>query len=102
VAVSDEDDALRRAVIDSYRVVCLCNKIRKGVIEKAIRGGAKSFEDVNVGRGPAPGRAARNAAVRSCGSCWSAKDGPSGLDTAAVSVLVGPQSGMVPVKERSR
>jgi NAD(P)H-nitrite reductase large subunit len=44
--VNDEDDAVRRAIIDSYRVVCICNKIRKGVIEKAIRGGARTFEDV--------------------------------------------------------
>jgi NAD(P)H-nitrite reductase large subunit len=44
--VNDDDDAVRRAIIDSYRVVCICNKIRKGVIEKAIRGGARTFEDV--------------------------------------------------------
>lgn len=54
--MSDEDDALRRAIIDSYKIVCLCNKIRKGIIEKAIRGGAKTFEDVKrrtrAGTGP--------------------------------------------------
>jgi NAD(P)H-nitrite reductase large subunit len=45
--VSDDgEDALRRAIVDSYKTVCICNKIRKGVIEKAIRGGARSFEDV--------------------------------------------------------
>ena len=44
--MSDDDDAVRRAIIDSYRVVCICNKIRKGVIEKAIRGGARTFDDV--------------------------------------------------------
>lgn len=44
--MNDDDDAVRRAIIDSYRVVCICNKIRKGVIEKAIRGGARTFEDV--------------------------------------------------------
>ena len=44
--MNDDDDALRRAVIDSYRIVCICNKIRRGVIEKAIRGGARSFADV--------------------------------------------------------
>lgn len=44
--MSDDDDALRRAIIESYKVVCICNKIRKGVIEKAIRAGARSFEDV--------------------------------------------------------
>ncbi|MGH7790614.1 MAG: (2Fe-2S)-binding protein [Candidatus Binatia bacterium] len=44
--MNDDDDAVRRAIIDSYKVVCICNKIRKGVIEKAIRGGAQSFADV--------------------------------------------------------
>ncbi len=42
----DNDDALRRAVIDSYKIVCICNKIRKGTILKAIRGGAKSIDDI--------------------------------------------------------
>ena len=54
--MSEDDDAVRRAVIDSYKVVCLCNKIRKGIIEKAIRGGARTFEDVRrrtrAGTGP--------------------------------------------------
>lgn len=44
--MADEDDALRRAIVDSYKIVCICNKIRKGIIEKAIRGGARTFEDV--------------------------------------------------------
>ena len=44
--MNDDDDPVRRAIIDSYSVVCICNKIRKGLIEKAIRGGARSFEDV--------------------------------------------------------
>ena len=44
--MSDDEDAVRRAVIESYKIVCICNKIRKGVIEKAIRGGASSFADV--------------------------------------------------------
>jgi NAD(P)H-nitrite reductase large subunit len=44
--VSADDDAVRRAIIESYKVVCICNKIRKGVIEKAIRGGARTFQDV--------------------------------------------------------
>ncbi|MGD9763235.1 MAG: (2Fe-2S)-binding protein [Candidatus Binatia bacterium] len=54
--MSEDDDALRRAIIDSYKVVCICNKIRKGVIEKAIRSGATSFADVKrrtrAGTGP--------------------------------------------------
>jgi NAD(P)H-nitrite reductase large subunit len=44
--VSDDEEAFQRAIIESYKLVCICNKIRKGVIEKAIRGGARSFEDV--------------------------------------------------------
>ena len=44
--MSEEDDALRRAVVDSYKIVCICNKIRKGVIERAITAGAKSFADI--------------------------------------------------------
>jgi len=44
--VNDDEDAVRRAIIDSYRIVCICNKIRKGIIEKAMRGGARTFDDV--------------------------------------------------------
>ena len=44
--MDDDDDAVRRAIIESYKVVCICNKIRKGVIEKSIRAGARTFEDV--------------------------------------------------------
>ncbi len=54
--MSDDDDAVRRAIIESYRVVCLCNKIKKGTIEKAIRAGATTFDDVKrrtrAGTGP--------------------------------------------------
>jgi NAD(P)H-nitrite reductase large subunit len=50
---------VRRAIIDSYRVVCICNKIRKGVIEKAIRGGATSIEEI---------RRRTRAATGPCGS----------------------------------
>jgi len=44
--VNDDDDAVRRAIVESYKTVCICNKIRKGLIEKAIRSGARTFEDV--------------------------------------------------------
>jgi NAD(P)H-nitrite reductase large subunit len=44
--VSDEEDALRQQILDSYKVVCICNKIRKGVIEKAIRNGARTLDDI--------------------------------------------------------
>ncbi len=54
-----DDEAQRKmeqAVIDAYRPVCLCNKIRKGVVVKAIRAGAKTFEMVKsrtgIGTGP--------------------------------------------------
>lgn len=54
-----DDEAQRKteqAVIDAYRPVCLCNKIRKGVVIKAIRAGAKTFEMVRsrtgIGTGP--------------------------------------------------
>ena len=42
----DADDVLRQSIVESYKVVCICNKIRKGLIEKAIRNGARSFEDI--------------------------------------------------------
>jgi NAD(P)H-nitrite reductase large subunit len=44
--VNDDDDPIRRAIIESYAIVCICNKIRRGVIDKAIRGGARSFDDI--------------------------------------------------------
>ena len=44
--MNDDDDAVRRAIIESYKLVCICNKIRKGLIEKAIRGGARSFDEI--------------------------------------------------------
>lgn len=54
--MSDEEDARTRAILDSYKVVCICNKIRKGVIEKAIRNGARTLEDIRrrtrAGTGP--------------------------------------------------
>ncbi len=44
--MSDDEEALKQRILDSYKVVCICNKIRKGVIEKAIRGGARSLDDI--------------------------------------------------------
>ena len=44
--MSDDEDALKQKILDSYKIVCICNKIRKGVIEKAIRGGARSLDDI--------------------------------------------------------
>ena len=44
----DPDDAERRrqSIVDSYRVVCICNKIRRGVVQKAIDGGARTLDEV--------------------------------------------------------
>ena len=42
----DELERRRLAVIESYKVVCLCNKIRRGVIQKAIESGARSIDEV--------------------------------------------------------
>ncbi|MBI4528325.1 MAG: (2Fe-2S)-binding protein [Deltaproteobacteria bacterium] len=48
--------AKEQAVVDAYRPICLCNKIRKGIIVKAIQTGADSFEKVRqrtrAGTGP--------------------------------------------------
>ena len=53
---SAEEERRRQEVIDSYKVVCLCNKIRRGVIQRAIAAGAKSLDDVKratrAGTGP--------------------------------------------------
>jgi len=56
----DQSDEIRKAreqaIIDAYRPICLCNKIRKGAVVKAIQAGAKTFEMVSrrtgVGTGP--------------------------------------------------
>jgi len=62
VAADDDPDELerrRQEVLDSYKVVCICNKIRRGVIQKAIQGGAKTIDDV---------RRRTRAATGPCGS----------------------------------
>lgn len=53
--------AREQAIIDAYRPICLCNKIRKGIIAKAIQSGAKTFEMVSrrTGAGTGPCGAAR-------------------------------------------
>jgi len=47
-------------VIENLKPACLCNKIRKGTVLKAIQAGAKTFEQVSkrtgVGTGPCGGR----------------------------------------------
>jgi len=55
-----ERKAREQAVIENFKPACLCNKIRKGTVLKAIQAGAKTFEQVSrrtgVGTGPCGGR----------------------------------------------
>ncbi len=55
----EEEERRRLAIVESYKVVCICNKIRRGVIQKAIEGGATSIDDV---------RRRTRAATGPCGS----------------------------------
>jgi NAD(P)H-nitrite reductase large subunit len=52
--------SLRTDVLDAYRIICLCNKIRKGIITKAIQAGTKDVQAINrrtgTGSGPCGGR----------------------------------------------
>ncbi|MBI2540813.1 MAG: (2Fe-2S)-binding protein [Deltaproteobacteria bacterium] len=78
-------------MIDSYRPICLCNKIRKGIIVKAIQAGARTFQEVSrrTGAGTGPCGAARcgpmvrgmlGEEVETCSVCgWSILKGPSPL-----------------------
>ena len=54
--MTSDDDALRDRILESYKVVCICNKIKKGTIEKAIANGAKTLGDIKrvtrAGSGP--------------------------------------------------
>lgn len=53
---SDDEEAIRAKVLDSFKVVCICNKIKKGTIERAIARGARTVADVKratrAGTGP--------------------------------------------------
>lgn len=55
-----EQKARAQSVIENFKPACLCNKIRKGTVLKAIQAGAKTFEQVSkrtgVGTGPCGGR----------------------------------------------
>ena len=83
-----ENEAKKRAIIDNLRPICLCNKIRKGIVVKAIQAGAKTFEMVSkltgIGTGPC-GAKRCGAAVRgmlgepvmTCKDCgWAILLGP--------------------------
>ena len=54
--MSTDEEALRAKVLDSFKVVCICNKIKKGTIQKAIIRGASTFAEVKratrAGTGP--------------------------------------------------
>jgi len=57
--LSDSEEirkARERAIIEAYRPICLCNKIRRGAIVNAIKRGAETFEKIRrltgVGTGP--------------------------------------------------
>lgn len=81
--------AREEAIIDAYRPICLCHKIRKGIITKAIQAGATTFETVSrrTGAGTGPCGATRcgpmirgmlGEDVESCFDCgWSILKGPT-------------------------
>jgi NAD(P)H-nitrite reductase large subunit len=50
------DKARLRGILDAYRPICLCNKIRQGIIVKAIQRGADTFDKVKrlTGAGTGP------------------------------------------------
>jgi NAD(P)H-nitrite reductase large subunit len=86
-----EKKAKEQAIIDNFRPICLCNKIRKGVVVKAIQAGANTFEMVSkrtgIGTGPC-GAKRCGAAVRgllgepvtTCHDCgWPILLGPAPL-----------------------
>jgi len=57
---AQELNARQQAVIDNLKPACICNKIRRGTVAKAIQSGAKTFEQISkrtgVGTGPCGGR----------------------------------------------
>ena len=87
----DTRKAREQAIIDSYRPICLCNKIRKGIIVKAIQAGARTFQEISrrTGAGTGPCGAARcgpmvrgmlGEEVETCSACgWSILKGPPPL-----------------------
>ncbi|HEY6367559.1 MAG TPA: (2Fe-2S)-binding protein [Candidatus Binatia bacterium] len=75
--------------MENLKPACLCNKIRRGTVLKAIQGGAKTFEQVSkrtgVGTGPCGGRRCGSMVrgmlgepVVSCNECgWPVLAAPS-------------------------
>ena len=93
--------AREQAIIDAYRPICLCNKIRKGIIVKAIQSGAKTFEMVSrrTGAGTGPCGALRcgpmirgmlGETVESCTVCgWSILPAPPPLTCPRCGAIQG-------------
>jgi NAD(P)H-nitrite reductase large subunit len=54
-----DEERRRREIARSFQVVCLCHKIKRGTIERAIAGGARSLSDI---------RARTRAAAGPCGA----------------------------------
>ena len=87
----DEHDVRTQAVLDAYKPICLCNKIRKGIVLRAINAGAKTFEMVRrrtrVGTGPCGAKRCGPAVrgllgepVETCRYCgWAILKGPPPL-----------------------
>jgi NAD(P)H-nitrite reductase large subunit len=91
----DQTEDLRKAreqaIIDGFKPICLCNKIRKAVIVKAIQGGANTVDMVKrrtgAGTGPCGGqrcgpmvRGMLGEEVETCLDCgWSIIKGPPPL-----------------------
>jgi NAD(P)H-nitrite reductase large subunit len=44
----EEEEQRRLEIARSFRVVCICNKIKRGVIEKAIDSGATTIAEIRV------------------------------------------------------
>jgi NAD(P)H-nitrite reductase large subunit len=84
----DDTDARTQAVLEAYKPICLCNKIRKGVVLRAIQAGAKTFAMVSrrtgIGTGPCGAkrcgpmvRGLLGEAVETCRFCgWAILKGP--------------------------
>ena len=86
----DEQEQKRKeqTIIDAFKPACLCNKIRRGAVLKAIQAGAKTFEQVSkrtgVGTGPCGGRRCGSLVrgmlgepVVNCNECgWPVLAGP--------------------------
>jgi NAD(P)H-nitrite reductase large subunit len=43
---ADELERRRQEIVEGYKIVCICNKIRRAVIDKAIAGGATSLDEI--------------------------------------------------------